>query len=182
MAHRRKAKAPKNTTKNTSKAPQEVDLTAEPAPPVSIPPTAVEQSKGPRTFLLNLAVYADSTTLFTNVLPISFGVFKFQEFVAENTHRASEYYGLRSFQLDQSTAVISSSSPKDPTIPKEVNDADEWREVEGIIETESKYARKAFRVNLIVKYKTAAAPVNASTEARGAEFTAAVDAAVDARL
>jgi len=47
MAHRRKAKAPKNTIKNTSKAPQEVDLTAEPAPPVLIPPTAVEQSKGP---------------------------------------------------------------------------------------------------------------------------------------
>jgi len=86
MAHRRKAKAPKNTTKNTSKAPQEVDLTAEPAPPVSIPPTAVEQSKGPQTFLLNLAVYADSIMLFTNVLPISFGVFKFQEFVAENIY------------------------------------------------------------------------------------------------
>jgi len=42
--------------------------------------------------------------------------------------------------------------------------------------------RKAFWVNLIVKYKTAAAPVNAFTEARGAEFTAAVDVAVNARL
>ena len=27
MAHRRRAKAPKNTAKNTSKAPKEVDLT-----------------------------------------------------------------------------------------------------------------------------------------------------------
>jgi hypothetical protein len=130
MAHRRRAKAPKNTTKNTSKAPQEVDLTVDSA---LMPSTVVEQSKGSRTFLLGTAVYADSTTLSSNILPVSFGVFKFQEFVAENTRRASEYYGLRSFQLDQSTAVIT-SSPKDPTIPKEVNDADEWREVEGIIE------------------------------------------------
>ena len=73
-------------------------------------------------------------------------------------------------------------SPKDPTIPKEVNDADKWREVEGIIDTQSKYARKAFWVNLIVKYKTAAAPVNASTKAKGAEFTAAVNAAINTRL
>jgi hypothetical protein len=146
-----------------------------------MPSTVVEQSKGSRTFLLGTAVYADSTTLSSNILPVSFGVFKFQEFVAENTRRASEYYGLRSFQLDQSTAVIT-SSPKDPTIPKEVNDADEWREVEGIIETQSKYARKAFRVDLTVRYKTAAAAVDASTEARDAEIAAAVDARVEAAL
>jgi len=39
MAHRRRAKAPKNTTKNTSKAPQEVDLTVKSA---LMPSTAVE--------------------------------------------------------------------------------------------------------------------------------------------
>lgn len=176
MTYKRRPKAPKNT----SKAPQEVDLTVESTLPVSIPPTAVEQSKGPRTFLLNIAVYADSTRLFSNVLPTSFGAFKFQEFVAENARRASEHYSLCSFQLDQSTAVIASSSPKDPTIPKEVNDADEWRKVEGIIETQSKYVRKAFQVNLTVKYKTAAAPVDASTEAKNTEIAAAVQAALQA--
>jgi hypothetical protein len=46
MAHRRRAKAPKNTTKNTSKAPQEVDLIIKSVPPVSMPFTSVEQSKG----------------------------------------------------------------------------------------------------------------------------------------
>ena len=56
-------------------------------------------------------------------------------------------------------------SPKDPTIPKEVNDADEWHKVEGIIETQSKYVRKAFWVDLIIKYKTAAAPIDASADA-----------------
>jgi hypothetical protein len=44
-----------------------------------------------------------------------------------------------------------------------VNDADEWRKIEGIIEAQSKYVRKAWRVDLIVKYKAAAAPIDAST-------------------
>ena len=47
MTHKRRAKAPKNTTQNASKAPQEINLTAESTPPVLIPPTAVKQSKGP---------------------------------------------------------------------------------------------------------------------------------------
>ena len=66
-------------------------------------------------------------------------------------------------------------SLKDPIIPKEVNNIDKWRKVEGIIDTQLKYVRKAFWVNLIVKYKTATIPVNASTKARGAKFTAAVN-------
>ena len=74
MAHRRRAKAPKNTTKNTSKAPQEVDLTVDSAP---MPSTVVEQSKGSRTFLLGMVVYANGKTLSSNILPVSFGVFKF---------------------------------------------------------------------------------------------------------
>ena len=41
MLHRRRAKAPKNTAKNTSKAPEEVDLTVVPIPPS----TVVEQPK-----------------------------------------------------------------------------------------------------------------------------------------
>ena len=57
---------------------------------------------------------------------------------------------------------------KDPIIPKEVNDADKWRKMEGIIETQLKYIRKAFWVDLIVKYKTAAAPVNLFTKAKNA--------------
>jgi hypothetical protein len=73
-------------------------------------------------------------------------------------------------------------SPKDPIIPKEVNDADKWRKVEGIIEIQLKYARKAFWVNLTVRYKTAAAAIDASTEARDAEIAAAVDARVEAAL
>ena len=88
-----------------------------------MPPTAVEQSKGSRNFLLNIAIYADSTTLFTNFLPILFGAFKFQKFIAKNTRQASEYYGLCSFQLNKLTAVIILSL-KDPIIPKEVNNAD----------------------------------------------------------
>jgi hypothetical protein len=39
--NRRRAKVPKNTVKNTSKAPEEVDLTVEPIPPS----TVVEQPK-----------------------------------------------------------------------------------------------------------------------------------------
>ena len=78
-------------------------------------------------------MYANSTTLFTNFLPILFGAFKFQKFIAKNTRQASEYYGLCSFQLNKLTAVIISSQ-RDPIIPKEVNDVDKWREVEGIIE------------------------------------------------
>ena len=43
MSHRRRAKALKNTTKNISKVPEEVDLTITPIPPSTI----VEQPKDP---------------------------------------------------------------------------------------------------------------------------------------
>ncbi|OCK90516.1 uncharacterized protein K441DRAFT_666242, partial [Cenococcum geophilum 1.58] len=43
ITHRRRAKAPKNTTKNASKAPKEVDLTVEPIP--ILMPSTVEQPK-----------------------------------------------------------------------------------------------------------------------------------------
>ena len=36
MTHRRRAKAPKNTVKNTSKVPKEVDLTIKPILPFTI--------------------------------------------------------------------------------------------------------------------------------------------------
>jgi len=36
MSHKRRAKAPKNTAKSTSKAPKEVDLTVKPIPPFTI--------------------------------------------------------------------------------------------------------------------------------------------------
>ena len=49
-----------------------------------MPSTSVEQSKGAQTFILNIAMYADNTTLFSNVLSISFGAFKFQEFIIKN--------------------------------------------------------------------------------------------------
>jgi len=78
MTHRRRAKAPKNTAKNTSKAPEEVDLTVEPVPLF----TAVEQPKDLRTFILNILVYANTTKLFSNVLAMQFKAFKYQEFVA----------------------------------------------------------------------------------------------------
>jgi hypothetical protein len=42
--------------------------------------------------------------------------------------------------------------------------------------------RKAFWVNLIVKYKTTAAPIDVSTKARNAKLTAAVNAAIKVRL
>jgi hypothetical protein len=84
MAHRRRAKVFKNIIKNTFKAPQEVDLTIKSALPILIPFTFIKQSKGAQTFILNMAVYADNTMLFSNVLPISFGAFNFQEFVAKN--------------------------------------------------------------------------------------------------
>ena len=86
MTHKRRAKAPKNTTQNTSKVPQEVDLTTKSTLPVLIYPTAVEQSKGPQTFFLNMAVYTNSIKLFSNVLPTLFGAFNFQEFITENAH------------------------------------------------------------------------------------------------
>ena len=176
MTHRRRAKALENTAKNTSKAPEEVDLTVKP----TLPSIVVEQPKDLRIFVLNILVHADTTKLFSNVLVMPFGAFKYQEFIAQNTHRANEYYGLRSFQLDQSTAVIASSRPKDPLIPKEVNNADEWREVEEIIEAQSKYGRKAWRVYLTVKYKAAAAPADASANTRSAEIAVAVQAALQA--
>jgi len=73
MTHRRRAKAPKNTAKNTSKAPEEVDLTVKPAPPF----TAVEQPKDFRTFILNILVYTDTMKLFSNVLAMQFRAFKY---------------------------------------------------------------------------------------------------------
>ena len=73
-------------------------------------------------------------------------------------------------------------SLKDPIIPKEVNNADKWREVKGIIKIQLKYARKAFWVNFIVKYKTAAVPLNVSTKARDTEIAVAVNAAINARI
>ena len=45
MVYRRKAKAPKNTVKNTSKAPEEVDLTVKPTPPIPTPSTVIKQPK-----------------------------------------------------------------------------------------------------------------------------------------
>ena len=67
---------------------------------------------------------------------------------------------------------------KDPIIPKEVNNIDKWREVEGIIEAQLKYIRRAQRVNLTVKYKAATIPVNASTNTRDTDFTAAINTAL----
>ena len=40
--NKRRAKAPKNTIKNTSKAPKEVDLTIKPILPIPTPSTIVE--------------------------------------------------------------------------------------------------------------------------------------------
>jgi hypothetical protein len=48
-----------------------------------------------------MAVYANNTKLFSNVLYTLFGAFRFQEFITKNTCQASEYYGLYSFQLHQ---------------------------------------------------------------------------------
>ena len=45
MAHRRRAKAPKYSTKNTSKAPKKVDLTVEPTLPILTPFTVIKQPK-----------------------------------------------------------------------------------------------------------------------------------------
>ena len=61
-----------------------------------------------------------------------------------------------------------------------MNDADEWRKVEGIIEAQSKYVRRAWRVDLTVKYKAAAAPIDASAVLINAS-TAPIDASTDAR-
>ena len=43
MSHRRRAKAPKNTIKNASKVPKEVDFTVIPI----LPSTVIEQPKDP---------------------------------------------------------------------------------------------------------------------------------------
>ena len=43
MSHRRRAKAPKNTAKNASKVPEEVDLTVVPTPPF----TVIKEPKDP---------------------------------------------------------------------------------------------------------------------------------------
>ena len=45
MTHRKRAKTPKNTAKNTSKVLKEVDLTAKPIPPILTPSTVIEQPK-----------------------------------------------------------------------------------------------------------------------------------------
>ena len=42
MAHRRRAKVPKNTVKNISKVPKEVDLTVKLIPPILTPFTVVK--------------------------------------------------------------------------------------------------------------------------------------------
>ena len=76
MSHRRRAKAPKNTTKNTSKAPEEINLTIKPI----LPSTVIEQPKDLQTFLLNIIIYINTIKLFSNVLAIQLGVFKYQEF------------------------------------------------------------------------------------------------------
>ena len=67
---------------------------------------------------------------------------------------------------------------KDPIIPKEVNNIDKQHKVEGIIEAQLKYIRRAQRVDFIVKYKAVTAPINASANARDANFTAAINAAL----
>jgi len=72
--YRRRAKAPKNTVKNTSKAPKEVDLTVKPIP---IPSTIIEQPKDLQTFILNINVYANTIKIYNNVLAIPFGAFKY---------------------------------------------------------------------------------------------------------
>jgi len=77
MTHKRRAKAPKNTVKNTSKAPKEVDLTVEPIPPILTPSTIVAQPKDHRTFILNIIVCANTIKIFTNVLAVPFRAFKY---------------------------------------------------------------------------------------------------------
>jgi len=77
MTHKRRAKVPKNTVKNTSKAPKEVDLTIKPIPPILTPSTIVEQPKDYQTFILNIIVYANTIKIFTNVLAVPFGAFKY---------------------------------------------------------------------------------------------------------
>ena len=81
MAHRRRAKAPKNTAKNTSKAPKEVDLTVKPTPPIPTPSTVIKQPKNLQTFLLNIIVFANTTKIFSNILATPFRAFKYQKFV-----------------------------------------------------------------------------------------------------
>ena len=65
---------------------------------------------------------------------------------------------------------------KNPTILKKINNTDKQHKVEGIIEAQLKYIKRAQRVNLIVKYKAATAPVNTSTNARNTDFTVAINA------
>ena len=67
-------------------------------------------------------------------------------------------------------------SLKDPTILKEVNNADEWHKVEGIIEAQLKYMRRVWRVDFTVKYKAVTAPVDMSANIRDTDFTAAINA------
>ena len=77
ITYRRRAKAPKNTAKNTSKAPKEVDLTIEPTLPIPTPSTIIEQPKDYRTFILNIFIYADTIRIYYNVLAVLFGAFKY---------------------------------------------------------------------------------------------------------
>ena len=60
---------------------------------------------------------------------------------------------------------------KNPIIFKEVNNVDKQYKVKGIIKAQLKYIKKIWRVNLIVKYKTATIPVNMSTNTKGTDFT-----------
>ena len=57
--------------------------------------------------------------------------------------------------------IIALLSLKDFIIFKEGNNIDEQYKIKGIIEVQLKYIRKAWRVNLTVKYKAAAVPINA---------------------
>ena len=57
MMHRRKAKASKNTAKNTFKVLEEVNFIVELAPFFIV----IKQPKDLQTFILNIIVYVDTT-------------------------------------------------------------------------------------------------------------------------
>jgi len=77
IIYKKRAEARKNAAKNTSKAPEEVDLTVKPIPPS----TVVEQPKNLWTFILNILVYTNTTKLFSNILAMPFGAFKYYKFI-----------------------------------------------------------------------------------------------------
>src|SRR5438270_12585851 len=82
---------PKRTVKATkaaarvTRAPEEADLTSE------RPPTSPGHPGDLRAFTLHITVFADSTKLYSDILHVPFRSFKFHEFVAEHTRKASEY-------------------------------------------------------------------------------------------